>query len=690
MARWQRHARLGLGIFAVGFAIALWFLTGVRQVPAPVQGVERLDPKAVSEIKGGDVVQLKGATRDVRVEFVTQILYGDGASKYTGFKASIDNRGGRSFVIAGDEAHVAPELSAYDVRGNVTLHTSDGLTAQTPQATFAEADGILRGSGPITFQRERMTGSGVGFAYDRTLDRLELRDKAVINVAPASDGTGGMAVRSGSASHSRLERFMRFERAMRMERLGQVIEADNATVFLLKERDEPENVELRGNSRITGAAGSLKAMQARDINLNYAADGRTLEHTLLIGQSGIQMARPDGSPGQQLVGDTIDVTLAADGAVTSLNARDSVRLTLPATANTAARTVTAPLLTASGQSGRGLTSMTFENGVVFVEEPFKGGNTRTGRARTLTTALSDGEAIDAATFSGGFRFEDGQLVAESPDAVYSVTRGALALRSSDGAKRPHMHDERVSIDAATIDLTLSPRQLTAKGRVSAQLSPGRRPGERGTTLFSDKEAVLITAENFAYDEAAGEGSYTGRATLLQQESGSSIRAEAISLNQKTGVLTAKGNVLTSLPLASRQEDGAKGNSVARASEFEFDDANRRAVFTKQAQLDGAQGNLRANRIELTLAAQGNDLEQLTADGAVTVAVDKRDATGQKLVYHPADQRYVLSGTPVRLAQGCQELTGRTLTFFRGSDKILVDGDETRAQTRGGKCSEPPM
>src|SRR5688500_14821248 len=165
MARWQKPARIGFGIFAVGFAAVLWFVTGERRTPPPVQGVERLDPKAVSEIKGGDVVQIKGAKRDVRVEFVSQVLYSDGAAKYTGFKAFIDDRGGRSFQISGNEAHVAPELTAYDVRGDVTLQTSDGLTAKTAQATFAEADGILRSASPVTFQRERVNGSGVGFSY---------------------------------------------------------------------------------------------------------------------------------------------------------------------------------------------------------------------------------------------------------------------------------------------------------------------------------------------------------------------------------------------------------------------------------------------------------------------------------------------------------------------------------------------
>src|SRR5262245_49920220 len=104
MARWQRQARLLLAVFAVGFAGALWHLKGERAVQAPVEGVERLDPKAVSEIRGGDVLQVKGEKRDIRVEFGSQILYDDGKTKLTSFKAFIDDRGGRSLEIGGDEA----------------------------------------------------------------------------------------------------------------------------------------------------------------------------------------------------------------------------------------------------------------------------------------------------------------------------------------------------------------------------------------------------------------------------------------------------------------------------------------------------------------------------------------------------------------------------------------------------------
>jgi lipopolysaccharide export system protein LptA len=333
--------------------------------------------------------------------------------------------------------------------------------------------------------------------------------------------------------------------------------------------------------------------------------------------------------------------------------------------------------------------MLFENGVLYRED-VRGAQPRVVRARMLNAALSDAGAIDQALFNGGFTFDDGRVKAESTDAIYNVTKGTLELRGSEQAP-PHIRNERIDLQASSIDASLSPFKLTATAKVRAIFAAGQKEGEQGTSVLNHDEPVLILSEKLSFDEETGAGSYSGSARLLQEKSGNEIRGDAITMNEKTGELAATGNVLTLLPLA-RTDETAKGNSIGRAGEFRFDDSKRRAVYERDARLDGSQGNVRADRIELVLATTGNDLQQLTAQGAVKVNVDSREASGQHLVYHPADAKYILNGTPVVLRQvkECHESTGRTVTFFRGSDRVIVDGnEETRTQMKGGKCPEPP-
>lgn len=107
-------------------------------------------------------------------------------------------------------------------------------------------------------------------------------------------------------------------------------------------------------------------------------------------------------------------------------------------------------------------------------------------------------------------------------------------------------------------------------------------------------------------------------------------------------------------------------------------------------MSGPEGNMHGDRIRLHLAPKENALTQIEADGGVKVLVDEREASGVKLTYSPSNASYLMNGAPVRLLEGCRETTGKTLTFYRGSDRILIDGNEQqRTETRGGgKCPEP--
>ena len=81
-----------------------------------------------------------------------------------------------------------------------------------------------------------------------------------------------------------------------------------------------------------------------------------------------------------------------------------------------------------------------------------------------------------------------------------------------------------------------------------------------------------------------------------------------------------------------------------------------------------------------------------ATGLVTAIVDKRTVTGAKLTYSPEDEKYRVEGAPVKMIDAeCQETTGKTLTFWKASDRVQVDGNnEVRTQTKGGgKCQAVP-
>jgi CRP-like cAMP-binding protein len=86
---------------------------------------------------------------------------------------------------------------------------------------------------------------------------------------------------------------------------------------------------------------------------------------------------------------------------------------------------------------------------------------------------------------------------------------------------------------------------------------------------------------------------------------------------------------------------------------------------------------------------------------VTLKLDKRTAVGSRLTYYANEERYVMSAagttrvtvTDVQTAPSgavtCRETVGRTLTFYKSTDTISVDGnDQNRTETQVKACAPP--
>ena len=260
-----------------------------RETAAPPPKITR-DPNATIEVQKGDAFQFKGERQNIRIEYERQTVNKENETTLHDVTIHVDNRGGRSYVVKGKQAFVGQQNSSFDVRGSVILTTDDGLEARGDQATYVESEKIVRVPGAVTFKRGRMNGSGLGFTYDEQRDFMTILDKADVKFA-AEGAQGAMAFTSGVFEYARRDRYMRFDKTMHMERDGQIIDADNAMVRLFPDRDEPDYVELRNGGKVAGSGNSsaLKTMSARDINLDYADDGRTLQNAALAGNGVIEV-----------------------------------------------------------------------------------------------------------------------------------------------------------------------------------------------------------------------------------------------------------------------------------------------------------------------------------------------------------------------------------------------------------------
>ena len=679
----------------LGVAVSAYWMTSARRTPPPAPPVTPLGPTVTARVTGGQAEQTSGKRQDFSLVFDQQVQYSDNRTVAKGLVVTVTRPEGRSFVITGKEGTIGAGQSSVEMTGDVVLTASDGLVAKTGTASYSNGEGILRAPGPVTFERAKTHGAGVGFTYDKHRDTMWILDKAVAHVA-GNDATGDMDVTAGAFGEARRDRYLQLQRQATVTRPAQRFAADDIMVYLLPERDEPDSMELRGNATISGGTGfgSLRAMKARDINLDYGDDGRTVQHVTLSGQAVITLAgATPAAPGQQLTAEFVDLALGPDGAITSLVARERLRVSLPADGASPARAIRADELTGDGVAGAGLTAMRFSGQVDFRE----GGTadtpaTRVAKSATLTLALSTAGVPERAVFGGGTTFEDGSLHATAADARYLMAEDRLVLVGRPGAA-PRVIDTGLQVEATDITIGLSTNAVSATGAVSSVMQPaGTRSGAgtaRTPALLADDQPLFASAAALEYDSQTRRATYTGRARLWQGPT--DIRAERVALDEQRGDLTASGGVTSTLSLATAETAGAPvRGTIARGESLTYDDQTRTATYATGAQMSGPEGDLKADKIALVLAAASRTLERIEGEGEVEARVSARDARGARLTYHAADERYVLTGSPVRFTENCRVTTGRTLTFFGTAGKLIVDGNEAaRTVTTGGGRCEPP-
>ena len=140
-----------------------------------------------------------------------------------------------------------------------------------------------------------MTGKGTGATYDRNRDVLWILADAQISVTPDEKGGGAMQGSAGTAGLARADHYVRLSKAAHVVADNRTIDADDLTAALTPDDQKIQTMQLRGNSRIVGTGANAQSMTAKDIDLTYGPDGRTLQLAKLMEQSAVQ---PPSEPGR--------------------------------------------------------------------------------------------------------------------------------------------------------------------------------------------------------------------------------------------------------------------------------------------------------------------------------------------------------------------------------------------------------
>jgi lipopolysaccharide export system protein LptA len=685
---------MALGLFVVALAVGVYMSLRPRPAARPA-GVARLDPKAALEARGGTIEWTRRGRTALTVRFDRMLTYPDGRSVLLGIRAVAPARDGRSMVITAREAEqiAAGGQKAGRVRlsGDVALAGDNDLRATTALAVYDETEGLVHLPEPVAFRRGRVEGRSARAVYDPEREQLSLLGGAELRAA-ATPTEAPVDARARTAILSGAEHTVRLQGEAVVTRGGEQARADEILLRLSDDERQVRAMELRGSARVEpGAGGPLGALAAQEIDLSYDPTGQRLERAALRGGASVDLS----SGGRRLSAERIDAAFDAAGGLARLDAAGKVELLMPADGSSPARTVRAAALESAPVAGGGHRFL-FRGAVEYRETP------RDGRERSVRAGLLDGRSAEAfgafqqARFNGGVTIREGTTTAEAAAARYDPDAGLVVLERAGDLALPRVADDRLTVEAESIELTLGSGAFRARGTVRTLLVSSRRAtsddDHRLPTILSGEEPVAGAAARLDYDGASAV--YAGGARLWQGET--SIAADTIELDDRRGNLKATGKVQTRT-LMDRTGRGTdrteRVESVGEAPSLVYEEAARRAVYDGGARLTGVQGELRADRIALTVTADGRGVERIEAVGGVTLRVDGgRTARGTRLVYHGDRERYEMSGTPVRVVErvdgGCRETLGLTLTFEGSADTITVVGTEgNRSRTRPGSCPE---
>jgi lipopolysaccharide export system protein LptA len=715
--RWQKAARLAIAVFIVAFAGFVFLALRKTGAPRTTPETLKIDDKVVFQTLGGaDWKRVVNGKVQFAIKSKDQKVYEDGRNVFAYATLTLPDRDGRTITITSDEAETTKppddktDFATAVVRKNVKLRTSDDLIVTCNEATYSDKEGLLQVPGPVTFTRGRMTGKGTGATYDRNRDVLWILADAQVSITPDPTGGGSMQATSGTAGLARADHYIRLSQTAHLVADNRTIDADDLTATLTPDDQKVQVMQLRGNSRIVGTGANAQSMSAKDIDLTYAPDGRTLQLAKLMEESAVQLPSEGGA--RRIGARMIDMTMAPDGStVTRLNATENVQLDLPAQGTMAAKTIKASTLAASGEGDAGLQTGTFEGPVDYRETRAARGNLaavdRHGTARRLIVHTKPGLGdLQQAEFRGNFKFVDGSQTAEAPVGVYQVDQDRLDLSPSatDPGPPPTVTDGQMTVHARTISMATGTQKLKADTDVRSIIDrkPEAGRGAQGQapdqtkdqtklpSLLKQDQPVTIRSNRLEYDGAASHAIYSGAARLTQP-GGTELQADTIDLDDKSGNLIANIKVRTKMLLDDVDPKTGQRTStetIGTSEHFVYEDAKRLATYTSAAtplaHLVGAQGDLTGSRIDLFLKEGENELERLEAEGDVTTIESNRTARGRHLTYTAADETYVMVGSPVEVVQkeptSCKKTLAGSLRFQRAVDNIQTEGSPVTTTT----------
>src|SRR5438132_294474 len=257
--------------------------------------------------------------------------------------------------------------------------------------------------------------------------------------------------------------------------------------------------------------------------------------------------------------------------------------------------------------------------------------------------------------AGGVTYVDGTLKAWAQRGEYTAADKLLVLSES-----PRVVDNGMTTAARTIRMNRTTGDAIAEGNVKSTYSDLKAQPDGG--MLASADPIHVTSHSMTAHRSPAVAVYTGDARLWQNAN--VVEAPTLQFDRDHRSLIAKGAAqgiaqepLTqpvSTVLVQVDKSGKATPVTITSARMNYADAERRIFLDGGVTAKGSDTTLTAHQMTVFLRSRSESqagtgpatpgqVERIVAEGKVVITQPTRHATGERLVYMAAEDKFVLAG-----------------------------------------------
>jgi lipopolysaccharide export system protein LptA len=310
---------------------------------------------------------------------------------------------------------------------------------------------------------------------------------------------------------------------------------------------------------------------------------------------------------------------------------------------------------------------------------------RVSTSQMLDVVFRPEGGVASITQSGGVAYVDGTQKAWAQRGDYTAADQLLVLSGS-----PRVVDNGMTTTAQTIRMNRTTGDAIAEGNVKSTYSDLKAQPDGGMLASSDP--IHVSSRSMTAHRSPAVAVYSGDARLWQNAN--VVEAPTLQFDRDHRSLIAQGVAQGTLaqPVSTVLVQMDKSGKVTpiriTSAHLNYADAERRIFLDGGVTAKGSDATLTGRQMTVfllprsqsqTAAGPGmpGQVERIVAENKVVITQPTRHATGDKLVYTAAEDKFVLTGGPPSIFDAERgKIMGDSLTFYRHDDRVLVEGKET--------------